>query len=123
MPGVDLLVESLLLGLAPGLCLGLLLEKISMSLRCGALVVIEGSLPISFSRERNPDRDTLTVRVWSVVDRNRVADEMTDFAPSPTSAIQKGPCVSPGGSLSIAARNRVLSFSAAGLRFEKPDAL
>ncbi|WP_407674157.1 PQQ-dependent sugar dehydrogenase [Paracoccus beibuensis] len=62
-------------------------------------------------------------KVWSVVDRdrNRVADEVKDFAPSLTFDIPNGPCFSPDGFLFIAERNRVLSFPAAEFFFEGPD--
>ena len=62
-------------------------------------------------------------KVWSVVDRdrNRVADEVKDFAPSVTFDIPNGPCFSPDGFLYIAERNRVLSFPAAEFFFEGPD--
>lgn len=62
-------------------------------------------------------------KVWSVVDRsrNRVADEVKDFAPSITFDIPNGPCFSPDGYLFIAERNRVLTFPAAEFFFEGPD--
>ncbi len=62
-------------------------------------------------------------KVWSVVDRdrNRVADEVKDFAPSLTFDIPNGPCFSPDGFLYIAERNRVLVFPAAEFFFEGPD--
>ena len=62
-------------------------------------------------------------KVWSVVDRdrNRIADEVMDFAPSLTFDIPNGPCFSPDGFLYIAERNRVLTFPAAEFFFEGPD--
>ena len=62
-------------------------------------------------------------KVWSVVDRdrNRVADQVMDFAPSITFDIPNGPCFSPDGFLYIAERNRVLQFPAAEFFFEGPD--
>ena len=62
-------------------------------------------------------------KVWSIVDRdrNRVADEVKDFAPSVTFDIPNGPCFSPDGFLFIAERNRVLNFPAAEFFFEGPD--
>lgn len=62
-------------------------------------------------------------KVWSIVDRdrNRVADEVLDFAPSITFDIPNGPCFSPDGFLYIAERNRVLVFPAAEFFFEGPD--
>lgn len=62
-------------------------------------------------------------KVWSVVDRdrNRVADDVMDFAPSLTFDIPNGPCFSPDGFLYIAERNRVLQFPAAEFFFEGPD--
>ena len=62
-------------------------------------------------------------KVWSVVDRdrNRIADEVKDFAPSITFDIPNGPCFSPDGFLYIAERNRVLVFPAAEFFFESPD--
>jgi hypothetical protein len=62
-------------------------------------------------------------KVWSVVDRDRdrVADQVMDFAPSITFDIPNGPCFSPDGFLYIAERNRVLVFPAAEFFFEGPD--
>lgn len=62
-------------------------------------------------------------KVWSVVDRdrNRVADQVMDFAPSVTFDIPNGPCFSKDGFLYIAERNRVLVFPAAEFFFEGPD--
>ncbi len=62
-------------------------------------------------------------KVWSVVDRdrNRVADQVMDFAPSITFDIPNGPCFSKDGFLFIAERNRVLVFPAAEFFFEGPD--
>jgi glucose/arabinose dehydrogenase len=62
-------------------------------------------------------------KVWSVVDRDRdrVADQVKDFAPSLTFDIPNGPCFSRDGFLYIAERNRVLVFPAAEFFFEGPD--
>lgn len=62
-------------------------------------------------------------KVWSIVDRNRdrVADEVFDFAPSLAFDIPNGPCFSPDGFLYIAERNRILKFPAAEFFFEGPD--
>ena len=62
-------------------------------------------------------------KVWSIVDRdrNRIADEVMDFAPSVTFDIPNGPCFSRDGFLYIAERNRVLQFPAAEFFFEGPD--
>ncbi|MDO8883922.1 MAG: PQQ-dependent sugar dehydrogenase [Pseudotabrizicola sp.] len=62
-------------------------------------------------------------KVWSIVDRDRdrVADEVKDFAPSITFDIPNGPCFSRDGFLYIAERNRVLVFPAAEFFFEGPD--
>ena len=62
-------------------------------------------------------------KMWSIVDRDRdrVADEVKDFAPSITFDIPNGPCFSPDGFLYIAERNRVLVFPAAEFFFEGPD--
>lgn len=62
-------------------------------------------------------------KVWSIVDRdrNRIADEVKDFAPSITFDIPNGPCFSPDGFLYVAERNRVLNFPAAEFFFEGPD--
>ncbi|MCF3972867.1 PQQ-dependent sugar dehydrogenase [Paracoccus sp. EGI L200073] len=62
-------------------------------------------------------------KVWSIVDRDRdrVADEVKNFAPSVTFDIPNGPCFSPDGFLYIAERNRVLVFPAAEFFFEGPD--
>ena len=62
-------------------------------------------------------------KVWSIVDRDRdrVADQVKDFAPSITFDIPNGPCFSRDGFLYIAERNRVLVFPAAEFFFEGPD--
>lgn len=62
-------------------------------------------------------------KVWSVVDRDRdrIADQVKDFAPSITFDIPNGPCFSRDGFLYIAERNRVLTFPAAEFFFEGPD--
>ena len=62
-------------------------------------------------------------KVWAVTDRNkdRVADEVKDFAPSLTFAIPNGPCFSKDGFLYIAEQNRVLLFPAAEFFYESPD--
>jgi glucose/arabinose dehydrogenase len=62
-------------------------------------------------------------KVWSIVDRDRdrVADDVFDFAPSVTFDIPNGPCFSPDGFLYIAERNRILQFPAAEFFFESPD--
>lgn len=62
-------------------------------------------------------------KVWSVVDRDRdrVADQVMDFAPAITFDIPNGPCFSKDGFLYIAERNRILTFPAAEFFFEGPD--
>jgi glucose/arabinose dehydrogenase len=62
-------------------------------------------------------------KVWSVTDRNkdRVADEVKDFAPSLKFAIPNGPCFSKDGFLYIAEQNRVLVYPAAEFFYESPD--
>lgn len=53
--------------------------------------------------------------------RDRVADEVKDFAPSIDFAIPNGPCFSPDGHLYLAEQNRVLWFPAAEFFYESPD--
>jgi glucose/arabinose dehydrogenase len=62
-------------------------------------------------------------KVWSVTDRNkdRVADEVKDFAPSLQFSIPNGPCFSKDGFLYIAEQNRVLLFPPAEFFYESPD--
>jgi glucose/arabinose dehydrogenase len=62
-------------------------------------------------------------KVWAVTDRNkdRVADEVKDFAPTLAFDIPNGPCFSPDGFLYIAERNRVLNFPAAEFFYESND--
>ena len=66
---------------------------------------------------------TRKTKVWSVTDRNkdRVADEVKDFAPSLAMKIPNGPCFSPDGFLYIAEQNRVLVYPAAEFFYESPD--
>jgi glucose/arabinose dehydrogenase len=62
-------------------------------------------------------------KVWSVTDRDkdRVADEVKEFAPSIPFAIPNGVCFSKDGFLFIAEQNRVLVFPAAEFFYEGPD--
>jgi len=62
-------------------------------------------------------------KVWSVTDRNkdRVADEVKDFAPSLKFAIPNGVCFSKDGHFYLAEQNRVLWFPAAEFFYESPD--
>lgn len=66
---------------------------------------------------------TRKTKVWSVTDRNkdRIADEVKDFAPSIDFTIPNGPCFSKDGFLYIAEQNRVLVFPAAEFFYESPD--
>jgi len=66
---------------------------------------------------------TRKTKIWAVTDRDkdRVADEVKDFAPSIEFAIPNGPCFSPDGILYLAEQNRVLSFPAAEFFYESPD--
>lgn len=66
---------------------------------------------------------TRKTKLWAVTDRDkdRVADEVKDFAPSIEFAIPNGPCFSPEGILYLAEQNRVLSFPAAEFFYESPD--
>lgn len=66
---------------------------------------------------------TRKTKVWAVTDRDkdRVADEVKDFAPSLAMAIPNGLCFSPEGVLYIAEQNRVLSYPAAEFFYESPD--
>ncbi|MER0237340.1 PQQ-dependent sugar dehydrogenase [Fulvimarina sp. MAC8] len=61
--------------------------------------------------------------VWVVTDRdkNRVADEVKEFAPSINFAIPNGVCFSDDGFLYIAEQNRVLVLPAAEFFYESPD--
>lgn len=62
-------------------------------------------------------------KVWAVTDRDkdRVADEVKEFAPSIAFAIPNGVCFSRDGFLFIAEQNRVLVFPAAEFFYESPD--
>jgi len=66
---------------------------------------------------------TKKTKVWSVTDRNRdrVADEVKDFAPSLSFTIPNGVCFSKDGFLYIAEQNRVLVYPAAEFFYESPD--
>ena len=62
-------------------------------------------------------------KVWAVTDRDkdRVADEVKEFAPSIPFDIPNGVCFSKDGFLFIAEQNRVLVFPAAEFFYEGPD--
>jgi len=62
-------------------------------------------------------------KVWAVMDRNRdrVADEVKDFAPSLEFDVPNGVAFSKDGFLFITERNRVLMFPAAEFFHESPD--
>ncbi|WP_420804762.1 PQQ-dependent sugar dehydrogenase [Aurantimonas manganoxydans] len=61
--------------------------------------------------------------VWAITDRdrNRVADEVKQFAPSIDFSIPNGVCFSDDGFLFIAEQNRVLVLPAAEFFYESPD--
>ncbi len=61
--------------------------------------------------------------VWAVTDRDkdRVADEVKNFAPSISKSVPNGPCFSPAGVLYIAEQNRVLAYPAAEFFYEGGD--
>jgi glucose/arabinose dehydrogenase len=62
-------------------------------------------------------------KVWAVTDRDkdRVADEVKEFAPSIAFTIPNGVCFSRDGFLFLAEQNRVLMFPAAEFFYEGPD--
>jgi glucose/arabinose dehydrogenase len=62
-------------------------------------------------------------KVWSVTDRDkdRIADEVKEFAPSIPFAIPNGVCFSKDGFLFVVEQNRVLTFPAAEFFYEGPD--
>ncbi len=62
-------------------------------------------------------------KVYAVTDRNkdRVADEVKEFAPSLKLAVPNGVCFSKDGFLFIAEQNRVLVYPAAEFFYEGPD--
>jgi glucose/arabinose dehydrogenase len=61
--------------------------------------------------------------VWVVTDRNkdRVADEVKQFAPTIDLKIPNGVCFSKDGFLFVIEQNRVLMFPAAEFFYESPD--
>ena len=61
-------------------------------------------------------------KVWAETDRDkdRVADEVKEFAPSIAFTVPNGVCFSKDGFLFIAEQNRVLTFPAAEFFFEGP---
>jgi glucose/arabinose dehydrogenase len=66
---------------------------------------------------------TRKTSVWAVTDRDkdRVADEVKNFAPSLDFAIPNGPCFTKDGFLYIVEQNRVLLYPAAEFFYESPD--
>ena len=62
-------------------------------------------------------------KVWAVTDRDkdRVADEVKEFAPSIAFTVPNGVCFSKDGFLFLAEQNRVLVFPAAEFFYEGPD--
>ncbi len=66
---------------------------------------------------------TRKTQIWAVTDRDRdrVADEVKQFAPSIDFAIPNGVCFSRDGFLYTVEQNRVLVFPAAEFFFEGPD--
>src|SRR5215212_8623405 len=61
--------------------------------------------------------------IYAVTDRDkdRVADEVKQFAPSVAFKIPNGVCFSPDGMLYVVEQNRVLQFPAAEFFYEGPD--
>jgi glucose/arabinose dehydrogenase len=66
---------------------------------------------------------TRKTKVWAVTDRDkdRVADEVKEFAPSIKFTIPNGVCFSKDGFLFVVEQNRVLLFPAAEFFYEGPD--
>lgn len=66
---------------------------------------------------------TRKTKIWAVTDRDkdRVADEVKEFAPSIHFTIPNGVCFSKDGFLFTVERNRVLVFPAAEFFYESPD--
>jgi glucose/arabinose dehydrogenase len=66
---------------------------------------------------------TRKTKVYAITDRDkdRVADEVKEFAPSIAFKIPNGVCFSPDGMLYIAEQNRVLVFPAAEFFYESAD--
>ncbi|MEM9060427.1 MAG: PQQ-dependent sugar dehydrogenase [Pseudomonadota bacterium] len=66
---------------------------------------------------------TKKTKVWAVMDRNRdkVADEVKDFAPSVEMDVPNGVAFTKDGFLYIAERNRVVMYPAAEFFHESPD--
>jgi glucose/arabinose dehydrogenase len=66
---------------------------------------------------------TRKTKVWAVTDRDkdRVADEVKQFAPSVKFKFPNGPVMSKEGVLYIAGHNRILAFPAAEFFYEGPD--
>lgn len=66
---------------------------------------------------------TRKTEVWAVTDRDkdRVADDVKNFAPSIAKSVPNGPCFSPDGVLYIAEQNRVLAYPAAEFFYEGGD--
>ncbi|MCT7377082.1 PQQ-dependent sugar dehydrogenase [Chelativorans sp. EGI FJ00035] len=66
---------------------------------------------------------TRKTKVWAVTDRDkdRVADEVKDFAPPLAMTVPNGPCFSPEGVLYIVEQNRVIAYPAAEFFYESPD--
>jgi len=66
---------------------------------------------------------TRKTEIWAVTDRDkdRVADEVKNFAPSLDKAIPNAVCFSRDGFLYTVERNRVLVFPAAEFFYESPD--
>lgn len=66
---------------------------------------------------------TKKTKVWAVMDRNRdrVADEVKDFAPSLDMDVPNGLAFSKDGFLFIAERNRLMMYPAAEFFHESPD--
>jgi glucose/arabinose dehydrogenase len=66
---------------------------------------------------------TRKTKVYVVTDRDRdmVADDVKEFAPSLAKKIPNGPCFSKDGFLFIVEQNRVLMYPAAEFFYESPD--
>ena len=66
---------------------------------------------------------TRKTKVYAVTDRDRnfVADDVKEFAPSLAKKIPNGPCFSKDGFLFVVEQNRVLMYPAAEFFYESPD--
>ncbi len=106
------------------------LQKVAKRIKVSAGMKVELFAIVPDARHMAIGRNVGTVfvgtrksKAYAVTDRDKdgVADEVKEFAPSVAMKVPNGMCYSPDGFLHVVEHNRVLVFPAAEFFYESPD--